>query len=134
MFASTLPIIYIVVVMEKMYRIIWVERLTLLDLCTLIIESYLTGTEIRYDEHRVSSSGKRLLRLIHKAGWGHHINPALLSLSVKDSSGKTLSYRMQKELKNISDFFCDSYLGAMPGWFKSMTKCFISSHLSSRVT
>ena len=115
-------------------RIIWVERLALLDLLLLLAESALRGSEIRYDEHKATGAARAVLSFLGGLGLAGRLLPARLTLAVREASGKALNYRMEAELHGYVRSLRGRYFPDRPQWFSDMAECWLSSHLFFRVT
>jgi len=118
--------------MKKAKKIIWVERLGLIETGILFIKSLFLDVVVRYDEYRITTISRRVLNFSPKKIFKNFC-PARLTLNKKDSNGYALEYKMEKNLDFCLDNFCKRYILNEPDWFNKMTKSYIASFLSSRI-
>ncbi len=114
-------------------KVIWVEKLNILNVLFFIIENLYCNIEIRYDEHRISYFVQKILRLIKKKNISLEFLPAVLSLGQKDEKGYALEYYKQDVLFNSLELFCNVNISKEPKWMRYMTRCYLTSHLGSRI-
>lgn len=117
-----------------MKKIIWVEKLGIAEIILLLIKYFFSDITVRYDEHRVSTLVKRFLNLLGKLNVSMNMHPANLSLNKKDSKGYALKYQMEENLNICLEGFCRHYIPDEPEWFKRMSKSYLGSFLSHRIS
>lgn len=114
-------------------KVIWVEKLGIVDIVFLTCLKAFYQISIRYDEHKVSPFAQRLLSILQSLKLCMNFYPAKLSLNVKDSKGYALTYKVEQDFGYCLDEFCNLHVSNEGDWFKQMTRAYIASYLSSRI-
>ena len=115
-------------------KIIWAEKLGIIELITLYSQNIFSDNLVCYDEHQISFWVRWVLNVLKRLNLLRHISPAELTLNEKDSKGYAINYRREKILDFCGEEFCKLYIPDNPDWFKKMTKSYIAKLLFYQAT
>jgi len=119
---------------ENMKKIIWVERLNLLDAGYLFLRGIFSSPVIKYDEYNISGSAKGLLRLMQKTGLFCNFYSAKLRIGTKDQKGYALTYKLDAYLDKCWNNFCQKHVPGESSRLKHMVRQYLSHYLYERLT
>jgi len=114
-------------------KTVWVEKTGLIEIVVLLFERLFCNIKVYYDEHQITQSAGKVLRLIEKINTLKIFFPADLSFAKKDERGYSLTYQAQKNLNICLEGFCSKYIPDEPDWYKEMTKSYLSSCIYNRI-
>jgi hypothetical protein len=111
----------------------WLESLTVGGILFLLWRNGIADYEVCFNEHKTTPLALRFAAIIAKI-LPIRFNPAALCRNDRDDNGLSLQYSRADNLCAVADRFCESRLSGAPAWLREMTKCFISSQLTDRVS
>jgi len=114
-------------------KIVWVEKTGLIEIVVLLFERLFCNIKVYYDEHQITQSAGKVLKLIEKINALKIFYPANLSFAKKDDQGYSLTYQAQRNLNICLEGFCSKYIPDEPDWYKQMTKSYLSSCILNRI-
>ena len=118
----------------KKKRIVWVERLGILDVIIFLFQQVFSNIIVHYDEFKISNSCKLLLTIFKKLKKYQFFIPANLSLNTKDSHGYAMYYQLESNLNICVEEFCRSYIPKEPDRFRKILKCYLAGLLFQGIT
>jgi len=114
-------------------KMVWVEKTGLIEIVILLFERLFCNIKVYYDEHQITQSASKVLKLIEKINTLKIFFPANLSFAKKDERGYSITCQAQKNLNICIEEFCSKYIPDEPDWYKQMTMSYLSSCIYSRI-
>ena len=120
-------------IVKQKSKTLWLESLTVGGILFLVLRNGIARYEVFFDEHKATPGALRLAAIVAKI-LPVQFYPASLCLNQKDEKGLSLEYYRADNHCAVVGMFCKNELSGDPAWLQEMTKCFISSQLTDRVT
>jgi hypothetical protein len=114
-------------------KTLWLESLTVWGILCLLLRHGIAGYDVFFDEHHATPRALKFAAIAAKI-LPIRFSPASLCLNQKDETGLALEYYRADNLGAIVERFCESYLVGEPAWLREMTKCYLASQITDRVT
>ena len=112
----------------------WVERMSLAGIAVFLVRGILSDTTIIYDERNIYPLARRILNLLRGVKLCSNFYSAnLFLLDKKDTEGKTLRYRVNKDLNECIKNFIENHIPDEHRRFKNMLKSYMAHHLERKV-
>lgn len=115
-------------------KVFWIEKFGLWEVLIFLAAGLFYAIKVNYDENNVSSAARYSLALLRKLNPYTKFSPVHLSLDKTDRQGYSLNYRMESDLDDCLERFCNNHIPHESGAFKKMLKSYLSSFLFYRVT
>lgn len=114
-------------------RVVWVERLGLVEMCILGVRGIFSNLEVRYSHHNITGPAGFVLSILKHLRFSPIFLAIILPTDKRSPSGETLKYKVDDNLRECAERFSKEYVGEEPENLRNMRSCYISSILHSRV-